>query len=56
MTDRRRPFDIENYKRRVFNESCFVCRIVAGELPENRVVYEDELAVAWLNPWPVLYG
>ena len=53
---RRRPFDLAAYERRVREGPCFVCALARGERGPNRVIYEDELALAWLNPWPVLEG
>jgi diadenosine tetraphosphate (Ap4A) HIT family hydrolase len=36
--------------------ACFVCEIVAGRDDRHTVVYEDELAVAFLNRFPTVYG
>ena len=35
---------------------CFVCEIVAGCDGRHAVVYEDELAIAFLNRFPTLHG
>ena len=53
----RRPFDIDAYVRRSQSGACFICEIVAGN-PDYRhhVVYEDDLAIAFLNKYPTLYG
>ena len=56
MLTGRRPFYREAYNRRVRNGPCFICALVEGRPGPNRVVYEDETAVAWLNPWPTLPG
>jgi diadenosine tetraphosphate (Ap4A) HIT family hydrolase len=53
---RRRPFDLEAYTRAVRGGPCFICALVDGRPGPNRIVYEDEIAVAWLNPWPTLLG
>jgi hypothetical protein len=48
----RRGGDVAAYVRRTRSGTCFVCAIVRGdnELP-NPLVYEDELAIAWVNPY-----
>jgi diadenosine tetraphosphate (Ap4A) HIT family hydrolase len=52
----RRIVDFEAIRRRL-GERCFICEMLAGN-PEFRhhIVYEDELAVAFLNRYPPLYG
>jgi hypothetical protein len=36
--------------------ACFVCEIVAGRDDRHTVLYEDELAIAFLNRFPTVYG
>jgi diadenosine tetraphosphate (Ap4A) HIT family hydrolase len=52
----RRPFDLEAYNRGVRGGPCFICALVDGRPGPNRIVYDDDIAVAWLNPWPTLLG
>jgi len=35
---------------------CFLCEIAAGRDRRHAIVYADELAVAFLNRFPTLYG
>jgi diadenosine tetraphosphate (Ap4A) HIT family hydrolase len=35
---------------------CFLCDIVSGHDKRHHVVYEDEVAIAFLNRFPTLYG
>jgi len=51
----RQQIDFGDYVRRTRTEPCFICRIVAGELPHH-VIYEDESAIVFLNKYPTLYG
>jgi len=53
----RRAFDVDAYVRRSQRGACFICEIVAGN-PEycHHVVYEDDVAIAFLNKYPTLYG
>ena len=53
----RRPFDVDAYVRRSQSGTCFICEIIAGN-PDYRhhVVYEDDVAIAFLNKYPTLYG
>ena len=54
---RRQPFDLEEYVDRVQSGPCFICEIVAGD-PEHRhhIIYQDDLAIVFLNKYPTLYG
>lgn len=36
--------------------TCFVCEIVAGRDDRHDIVYEGEVAIAFLNRLPTLYG
>ena len=51
------PFDIEAYVQRSQHGPCFICEIVAGN-PEYRhhVIYEDDVAIVFLNKYPTLRG
>ena len=50
------PFDFEALRWRV-GTRCFICELLAGN-PEFRhhVFYENDIAVAFLNKYPNLYG
>jgi len=55
----RQPFDIEAYIQHTQSGPCFICEIVArNPNPQytNYIVYEDDIAIAFLNKYPVLYG
>jgi len=53
----RRPFDVDAYVRRTQSGSCFICEIVAGNPDYHQhVVYEDDVAIAFLNKYPTLFG
>jgi ATP adenylyltransferase len=53
----RRPFDLTAYVQRSQSGPCFVCEIVAGNPAyRHHIVYEDDIAIAFLNKYPVLYG
>lgn len=49
------PPALDAYLERA-RRACFVCEIVAGRDDRHTVVYEDELAVAFLNRFPTVYG
>ena len=55
----RQPFDMESYVQRVQTGPCFICEIVARN-PDpqyrNHIIYEDDMAIVFLNKYPVLYG
>jgi diadenosine tetraphosphate (Ap4A) HIT family hydrolase len=51
---RRKP-PPEDYHRRTREGPCFVCELLAGRNPHH-VVFEDEVAIAFLNRFPVLLG
>ncbi|MEA2573372.1 MAG: histidine triad family protein [Chloroflexia bacterium] len=57
MTERQ-AFDLEAYVRRSQTGPCFICEIVGREAGyyEHHVVYEDDMAIAFLNKYPTLYG
>ncbi len=53
----RQPFDMSAYLERSRNGPCFVCEMLAGNPAyRHQVVYEDAMAVAFLNRYPPLYG
>ncbi len=52
---RRPPPELAAYMRAA-HERCFICAIAAGEDNGHHIVYEDELAIAFLNRFPTLEG
>ena len=53
----RQAFDVDAYVRRTQSGACFICEIVAGNSNYcHHVVYEDDVAIAFLNKYPTLYG
>jgi diadenosine tetraphosphate (Ap4A) HIT family hydrolase len=57
MTRTRKPFNLDAYIHEIQTKPCFLCEIVAKN-PEyaHHIVYEDDIAIAFLNKYPVLYG
>ncbi len=57
MTRKRKPFDFDASVHEIQTKPCFLCEIVAKN-PEyaHHIVYEDDLAIAFLNKYPVLCG
>jgi ATP adenylyltransferase len=53
----RYQIDVEAYHQRCQTGPCFICKIVERD-PAYRahVVYEDEIAIAFLDKYPRLYG
>lgn len=53
----RYEIDAEAYHRRCQTGPCFICRIVARDpaYPAD-IVYEDEVAIAFLDKYPRVYG
>jgi hypothetical protein len=53
----RYEIDAEAYHRRCQTGPCFICRIVARDpaYPAD-IVYKDEVAIAFLDKYPRLYG
>ena len=53
----RQPFDLQTYIRDIQTRPCFICEMVSGN-PDyaHEIVYEDEVAIAFLNKYPPLYG
>ena len=53
----RQPFDLQSYRQRVQTGGCFICALASGDEEERHsIVYQDELAIAFLNKYPTLYG
>lgn len=57
MTTEKKPFDFKTYVEEIQTRPCFICEIIKGN-PEYRhhVIYEDDIAIAFLNKYPPLYG
>jgi diadenosine tetraphosphate (Ap4A) HIT family hydrolase len=53
----RYQMDSEAYDRRAQTQPCFICKIIAGKsnYPEH-ILYQDEVAIAFLDKYPRLYG
>jgi len=51
-----KPFDLDGYVQRIQSSPCLICEMVAGRLNDNHLIYRDELAIAFLNKYPMLYG
>ncbi len=52
----RKPFDTQTYVRRITNDPCFICEMIAGRANDNHIVYQDEYVIVFLNKYPTLYG
>jgi ATP adenylyltransferase len=50
------PFDLDAYIHRIQNDPCFICEMIAGRLNGNHVIYQNDLFIAFLNKYPMLYG
>jgi diadenosine tetraphosphate (Ap4A) HIT family hydrolase len=51
------PFDMDAYIDRARNGPCFVCEMLVGNPDyQHHIIYENEIAVAFLNRYPTLYG
>ena len=51
------PFDVQSYIRDIQTRPCFIYEMVARNpayAPE--IVYEDDVAIAFLNKYPPFYG
>jgi len=53
----RKSFDFASYVHDIQTKPCFLCEIVAGN-PEytHHLVYDDDVAIAFLNKYPTVYG
>lgn len=50
-------FDVDAYANRARNGPCFVCEMLAGNPDyQHHIIFENEIAVAFLNKYPTLYG
>lgn len=49
--------DMEAYLNRMTSGVCFICEMLAGN-PDyhHHIVYQDDVAVVFLNKYPMLYG
>ena len=52
----RKAFDLDAYIEKIQNRPCFICEMIAGRLEGNHVIYQDDIFIAFLNKYPVLYG
>ena len=52
----RKSFDLDAYIEKIQNGPCFICEMIAGRLEGNYVIYQDDIFIAFLNKYPVLYG
>jgi ATP adenylyltransferase len=53
----RQAFDLQTYIRDIQTRPCFICEMVAGNPAyAHEIVYEDNLAIAFMNKYPPLYG
>jgi diadenosine tetraphosphate (Ap4A) HIT family hydrolase len=48
--------DMASYLRRIQTGSCFICEILEGRDETHHVIYRDDVAIAFLNKYPTLYG
>jgi len=53
---KRNSFDLDAYIHQIQTRPCFICEMAAGRLEGNHVIYRDEVYIAFLNKYPVLYG
>ena len=53
----RREFDVASYVASIRSRPCFICGLVSGDPAfAHYVVYEDDVAIAFLNKFPPLPG
>ena len=51
------PFDLPTYIHDIQTRPCFICEMVSGNPAyAHEIIYEDEVAIAFLNKYPPLYG
>ena len=57
-TPEREAVDLEGYIRRSQTGPCFICGIIERKAPytDNHIIYEDDMAIVFLNKYPTLYG
>ena len=51
-----KPFDLDTYVARIRTSPCFICGILSGTDDSHHVIYRDDVAIAFLNKYPTLYG
>lgn len=51
-----KSFDLDGYINQIQNSPCFICEMVTGRNNGNHIIYQDNLFIAFLNKYPVLYG
>ena len=57
MMTQRQPFDLQAYLHDIQTKPCFICEMIAGNPAyAHEIVYEDDIALAFLNRYPPLYG
>ena len=49
--------DVQAYSNRIQNNPCFICQII-NDNPDypHHIVFEDDVAIAFLDHYPALYG
>jgi diadenosine tetraphosphate (Ap4A) HIT family hydrolase len=53
----RQSFDLQSYILDIQTRPCFICEMVArNPAYAHEIVYEDDIAIAFLNKYPPLYG
>ncbi len=54
----RKPFDLARYVERTQAGPCFICEMIARDpaYPLDQIVYEDDVAIVFLNRYPTLLG
>jgi diadenosine tetraphosphate (Ap4A) HIT family hydrolase len=52
----RTSFDLDAYIQRIQNSPCFICEMISGRLNGNHIIYQDDVFIAFLNKYPMLYG
>jgi diadenosine tetraphosphate (Ap4A) HIT family hydrolase len=55
MADRK-SFNMDAYIHQIQTGPCFICEMIAGRLEGNHIIYQDDVSIAFLNKYPVLYG
>lgn len=50
------PLDMSTYLSRIQTGPCFICDILEGRDDTHHLIYRDEIAIAFLNKYPTLYG
>ena len=53
----RQSFDLQSYIRDIQTRPCFICEMATGNPAyAHEIIYEDDVALAFLNKYPPLYG